>query len=158
MTTPPSEPDRPAALTRDAAEALAAELVGEMTRRWRQGERPLPEDFLARHPGLGEHPEAVADLIYEELCLRQQYGTEVRAGRLLAGFPQWRPQLAVLFDCQRVLGPRPAAPQFPEAGEALGEFLLLAELGRGAQGRVFLASQLSLGERPVVLKLLPCEV
>src|SRR5262249_56034203 len=28
---------------------------------------------------------------------------------------------------------------------------------RGAQGRVFLASQLSLGDRPVVLKLTPCE-
>src|SRR5205814_3377830 len=31
------------------------------------------------------------------------------------------------------------------------------ELGRGALGRVFLASQLSLGDRPVVLKLTPGE-
>ncbi len=62
MTAPTSEP---APLTRDAAETLAARLVGEMIRRWRLGERPLTEDFLASHPQLWEHPEAVADLIYE---------------------------------------------------------------------------------------------
>ena len=38
---------------------------------------PLPEDFLARRPELGDYPEAAADLIYEELCLRQEYGPEV---------------------------------------------------------------------------------
>jgi serine/threonine protein kinase/Flp pilus assembly protein TadD len=144
-------------LTREAAETLAARLVGEMIQRWRQGERLLPEDFLARHPELWEHPEAAADLIYEELCLRQEYGPEVPVEQVLRRFPQWRPQLEVLFDCQRVLGPRRAAPRFPEAGESLGDFLLLAELGRGAQGPVFLASQLSLGDRPVVLKLTPRE-
>jgi serine/threonine protein kinase len=76
---------------------------------------------------------------------------------VLCRFPQWRPQLAVLFDCLRLLGLRRTAPQFPTAGEVLGDFLLLAELGGGAQGRVFLASQLSLGDRPVVLKVTPGE-
>src|SRR5439155_24824652 len=54
-------------------------------------------------------------------------------------------------------GMSPATRRFPAAGETLGDFLLLAELGRGAQGPVFLASQLSLGDRPVVLKLTPCD-
>src|SRR5439155_8334599 len=71
--------------------------------------------------------------------------------------PQWQPQLEVPFDCQRLLGGPRTAPQYPAVGESLGDFLLLAELGRGAHGRVFLASQLSLGDRPVVLKLAPCE-
>ncbi len=155
----PAPPERAPAgpLTREAAEALAATLVGEMIQRWRQGERPLPEEYLARHPELREHPVAAADLIYEELCLRQEYGPEVPVEQVLARFPQWRPQLEVLFDCQRLLGPSRPAPQFPEAGESLGDFLLLAELGRGAHGRVFLASQLSLGDRPVVLKVTPGE-
>src|SRR5690242_4478854 len=100
-------------LTRDAAEALAARLVGEMIERWRRGERPLAEEFLARHPGLAEHPEPAADLIYEELCLRQEHGPEVPAEQVLRRFPQWRPQLEVLLDLQRLLGPRPVAPRFP---------------------------------------------
>jgi serine/threonine protein kinase/tetratricopeptide (TPR) repeat protein len=144
-------------LTREAAEALAARLVGEMIERWRRGERPLAEEFLARHPGLGEHPEPAADLVYEELCLRQEHGPEVPLEQVLPRFPQWRPQLEVLFDLQRLLGPRRAAPRFPAAGESLGDFLLLTELGDGSHGRVFLARQRSLGDRPVVLKLTPCD-
>jgi len=152
---PDSALNRPAPLTSEAAEALAAKLVVEMIERWRQGERLLAEDLLAQQPVLWDHPEAAADLIYEELCLRQEYGPQVPMEQVLRRFPQWRPQLEVLFDCQRVLGPCHAAPEFPAAGESLGDFLLLAELGRGAHGRVFLASQLSLGDRPVVLKLTP---
>src|SRR5256885_1132261 len=49
----------------------------------------------------------------------------------------------------------PAVGRFPEVGETLGEFRLAAELGRGAVGRVFLAAQPYLGERPVVVKLTP---
>jgi serine/threonine protein kinase len=136
-------------------EALAAALVGEMIERWRRGERPLTEDFLARHPELWAQPHAAIDLIYEELCLRQEHGLEVRGEDVTRRFPQWRPQLEVLLDCRQLLGPCAAAPRFPAVGESLDDFLLLAELGRGAQGAVFLASQRSLGERPVVLKLTP---
>jgi serine/threonine protein kinase len=144
-------------LSPEAAEALAGELVAELIHRWRQGERIRTEDFLARHPQLGEHPEAVAELIYEELCLRQEFGAEVPPEELLRRFPAWRPQLEVLVDCQRLLGPRLSPPQFPAVGETLGDFLLLAELGGGAQGRVFLAGEVSLGHRPVVLKLTSAE-
>jgi eukaryotic-like serine/threonine-protein kinase len=158
MTISSSDPARLAPLTREAADALAARLVEEMIQRWREGERLLPEAFLGRHPELWEHPEAAADLIYEEVCLRQEYGPELPLEQVLRRFPQWRPQLEVLFDCQRLLGPGRAPPNFPAAGEALDDFLLLAELGRGAHGRVYLATQLSLGNRPVVLKLTPCEV
>src|SRR6184192_3993174 len=66
----------PTSLTRDAAAALASERAAEMIRRWRQGERPVAEEFLARHPQLWEHPEVAADLIYEELCLRQEFGPQ----------------------------------------------------------------------------------
>jgi serine/threonine protein kinase len=46
-------------------------------------------------------------------------------------------------------------PQFPEIGESAGDFVLLAELGRGRQGRVFLATQPTLADRLVVLKVTP---
>lgn len=41
----------------------------------------------------------------------------------------------------------------PEPGEQFGEFELLDQLGHGAFGRVYLARQPSLADRPVVLKL-----
>jgi serine/threonine protein kinase len=153
--TAPAAQGAPRQLGREEAEALAVLLVGEMIQRWRQGERPLPEEFLARHPQLWQQPEVAADLVYEELCLRQEYGLEVPAEQVLARFPQWRSQVELLLDCQRLLGPVAAEPHFPVPGQALGEFRLLAELGRGAHGRVFLASQLSLGGREVVLKVAP---
>src|SRR5947209_2427798 len=49
----------------------------------------------------------------------------------------------------------PPSPRFPAVGEALGDLLLLAELGRGVEGRVYLARQSTLSDRPLVLKLTP---
>ena len=60
-----------------------------------------------------------------------------------------------LLDCHHALAPGLASPRFPEGGELLGDFRLLAELGRGHHGRVFLATQPMLSDRPVVLKLGP---
>lgn len=139
------------------AEEVAASLAAEMIDRWRQGERPLPEEFLNRQPDLWNQPAAAAELIYEELCLRQEYGPIIPAAEVLERFPQWRQQLELLFDCQSVLGPRAAAPRFPGVGESIGDFLLQAELGRGAHGRVYLAQQKSLSQRLVVLKLVSNE-
>src|SRR5436305_11843887 len=118
----------PTTMTRNAAAALAADLAAEMTRRWQQGERPVAEDFLARHPHLWDHPEAAADLIYEEICLREEFGPDPSVELVIDRFPQWRPQLELLFDCQKLLGPRRPSLRFPAAGESLGDFLLLAEL------------------------------
>jgi serine/threonine protein kinase/Tfp pilus assembly protein PilF len=47
------------------------------------------------------------------------------------------------------------APRFPTVGDKLGEFRLLAEMGRGARGRVYLATQPALADRRVVLKVTP---
>src|SRR5262249_50780540 len=50
---------------------------------------------------------------------------------------------------------QPMPPHFPAVGEVVGEFRLLASLGRGVRGAVFLADQPDLGNRPVVLKITP---
>ena len=47
----------------------------------------------------------------------------------------------------------PGPPTFPDVGETLSGFRLIWELGRGAAGKVFLAAQPSLADRPVVLKI-----
>jgi serine/threonine protein kinase/tetratricopeptide (TPR) repeat protein len=136
------------------ADSLAVLLAEKMARRWKAGERPLAEEFLNAHPELWNNPEAAADLIYEEMCLRQKYGEEIPSDELLCRFPQWREQLEVLLHCHQLLEPARGA-QFPAAGASLGDFDLVAELGRGGQGRVFLATQRSLADRPIVLKCTP---
>src|SRR5262245_42345248 len=50
-----------------------------------------------------------------------------------------------------------SAPTLSDLGGALGKFRLLTELGSGALGRVILATQTDLADRPVVLKLTPCD-
>jgi serine/threonine protein kinase len=126
-----------------------------MARRWGAGDRPLAEEFLARHPQLQGRPEAALDLVYEEVCLREHHGEEVSPEALRARFPDLREQLGLLLDCHRLLEAGTSRPRFPAAGESLAGFHLLGELGRGAQGRVFLATQPALADRPVVLKLVP---
>src|SRR5437763_1426572 len=134
---------------------LVERLLEELAGRWRTGARPAAEEFFARYPELWRRPEAALELIAEELALRQECGEETTADELAARFPQWAAQVRALYDCQQALGLPSAAPQPPAPGEAFGEFRLLAEIGRGGNGRVFLATQSSLAGRAVVLKLAP---
>jgi serine/threonine protein kinase len=136
---------------------LSERLAADMARRWARGERPRAEDFLAQHPDLWDQPEAAIDLVYEEICQRREHGEAAAADEVLRRFPQWRPQLEVLLRCHELLEPGLDAPAFPAAGESFADFDLVAELGRGARGRVFLASQPALAGRLVVLKVAPCD-
>jgi serine/threonine protein kinase/Tfp pilus assembly protein PilF len=166
MTAPLSEYSAPQAIGRPAAaaagppqetdpvEALAARLAEELGEAWKGGERRRAEEVLAVHPELLDHPRAALRLVYEEVCLRQEHGLEEEPEAVLARFPRWAGELRVLLDCHRLFKP-PAEPAFPQAGATWAEFRLLAEMGRGAQGRVFLATQPDLADRPVVLKLTP---
>jgi serine/threonine protein kinase/tetratricopeptide (TPR) repeat protein len=135
--------------------ALVERLTVEMAQRWQSGERPRAEAFLDRHPDLWHEPEAALELLYEELSLRQDHGLEVAAEELFGRFPQWRRQIQALLACHQLLVPQLGPPRFPALGELLGEFRLLAELGRGSQGRVYLAEQAALAGRTVVLKCGP---
>jgi serine/threonine protein kinase/tetratricopeptide (TPR) repeat protein len=77
-------------------------------------------------------------------------GTECSGEAGSAGRPHPSGSTEVLAapPCQR-------PPQLPAVGEAVGEFQLLAMLGRGINGSVFLAIQPGLANRPVVLKITP---
>jgi tetratricopeptide (TPR) repeat protein len=147
---PPSPPS--------TLETLVARLAEEMTDAWHRGERPQVEDFLAQYPDLRTTPQAAAHLVYEEICLREEAGEEHAAAEVSARFPQWQAELEMLLDCLRLLQqPVLGAPVFPEVGATLDGLHLVHELGRGAKGRVFLAVQPSLADRPVVLKITAAE-
>src|SRR5262245_41044689 len=132
--------------------ALADQLAIEMRRRWDAGDRVVTEEFVKVHPTLRDHPGAVGELIYEEVTLRREHGETDGSSEILRRFPQWAAQLRVMLELREALEADNAAA-FPEVGEPLGEFHLLAEIGRGSRGRVYLARQPALADRPVVVKV-----
>ena len=154
MTGDTGEPPLSAgSLLSRSREAGRDALVEEFAAAWAGGARQPAEVFLERHPRLIAQPDAAVRLIYEEVCLRRGEGHEPTLAELVQRFPQWQTELEVVLDCDRLLGVVPGPPDFPAAGENLGDFLLLAELGRGAGGGCFLAAQPSLSYRQIVLKV-----
>lgn len=136
------------------AGSITEHLAGEMVARWQRGERPTADEYLDRHPELQDYPDAALELVAEELALRDEYGLPADPDEIAGRFPAWSAQVRALVRCQRAISPH-AAPQFPDTGDVVGGFRLVAELGRGAYGRVFLATQPALADRSVVLKLSP---
>jgi serine/threonine protein kinase len=133
-------------------ESQLTQLLDEMGASWRSGERALAEEFLARHPHVANDREAAVRVIYEEICLREEQGEGMPSVEVMGRFPEFRKELEVLLGCHRLFQDEVKPTRYPEVGETLGDFALLAELGRGAAGRVFLARETTLADRPVVLK------
>jgi eukaryotic-like serine/threonine-protein kinase len=123
-----------------------------MASAWARGEPVSAGELLAGHPELGD--EAAIRLIYEEVCLRREAGQEIATTEIVNRFPRWKDELEVLLGCDRMLRPFSRVALFPEPGENLGPFRLLAELGRGASGKTYLAAEPSLSNRLVVLKVI----
>jgi hypothetical protein len=79
-------------------ERLLEALRAEQIERWRRGERPAVEDYLARAADLADE-EAALDLLYTEIVVREELGEAPRLEEYLRRFPQYeaplRRQLAV---------------------------------------------------------------
>ncbi|MDB5351627.1 MAG: rqkA [Planctomycetota bacterium] len=127
--------------------------VEALVSAWERGERATVQEVLDRRPDLDA--EAAIRLIYEETCLRREAGQELGTDEVVGRYPRWGVELRALLECDRLIRSPHAIAEFPEVGEALGTFLLLAELGRGASGRTYLASDPTLADRPVVVKVIP---
>ena len=126
--------------------------VQEMAEAWARGDCVSAEELLARRPELGD--EAAVRLIYEEVCLRRERGDEVATTEVVNRFPRWKEELEVVLGCDRVLRPVSRVASFPAAGEDLGPFRILEELGQGASGKTYLAAEPALLDRLVVLKVI----
>jgi serine/threonine protein kinase/Tfp pilus assembly protein PilF len=124
-----------------------------MAAAWARGEQIKVEEILERHREL--KTEDAVRLVYEDLCLRREAGEDVSTAEVVSRFPQWRDELKLLLDCDRLLGPLSRIAILPEVGEHLGPFHLLAELGCGASGKTYLAAEPALADRLVVLKIIP---
>jgi tetratricopeptide (TPR) repeat protein len=145
---------------------LASLLRQELRQHWARGDRVLVEDYLAQYPSLQTDPEAVLDLIYHEVVLRQEQGETPTLAEYLARFDDLGPQLRLLFEVDQALGALSLAQEMSCGTEglfALSEpdaslpvvpgYEVLTELGRGGMSVVYLARHVRL-KRLVALKMI----
>ena len=99
--------------------------------------------------------ESAVRLIYEEICLKYDDGEMVHSKEILQKFPKYHNQLATVLGFERLLNSASAEPVFPKPGETIGPFQLIRKLGQGASGCTYLALEQSLGDRLVVIKVVP---
>jgi eukaryotic-like serine/threonine-protein kinase len=151
MPAQPSQSDEMTGVVLGDSEWVSRQ-VRAMETAWSLGKPVTAEDLIAGHTGLGD--EAAIRLIYEETCLRRESGQIVDTTEVVRRFPHWKNELEVLLGCDRLLRPFSRIAVLPEVGEELGPFRLLAELGRGASGKTYLAEEPALADRPVVLKVI----
>ena len=128
----------------------------EFTRRWQGGEQPPVEDYFGRlNPN---NVSEFVELIYREYRMARSAGLDPEVIAYLERFPDYRERLDRLFSLHEAftsselsLWSEPVS--MPEAGCAIGPYFLLRELGRGGFARVFLAEQMDLDDRLVVVKV-----
>lgn len=139
----------------------ANRIVDEVKRCWRGGETPDVVGVLARHPELRQFRSVVLDLAYTEYRLRLEAGESVDAEAFAKRYPSLQKSLYLLIEVHSLLSQDPElrslqeVVSWPESGDRFLQYHLLGEVGRGAFGRVFLATEPAIGDREVVVKVTP---
>jgi serine/threonine protein kinase/Tfp pilus assembly protein PilF len=135
------------------------ELLGELRSAWEAGAPVAPEELLARWPVNPQGDPDVASLLFEDYQLRCQHGEQPEPEEYGRRFPEHQPSLASLSHHQGLLHSLGVAASggrllvLPAVGEEVFGFRLNQELGRGSFARVYLAKQIGLADRPVVVKV-----
>ena len=134
-------------------------LRDDQVRRWESNQRVFVEAYLQHLPALADAQDALLDLIYGEVLLREQAGDKPHPDEYLKRFPAHAATLNRQFAVHAVFAP-PSAPLLHIPSNPLISPLpqvpgyeVMDELGRGGCGVVYRARQTGLG-RVVALKMI----
>jgi hypothetical protein len=115
-----------------------------------------------RRPPQRASKTALLTWAYDEYCRLKEEGERPDAHAFCAGFPTCRSALLRMVDVDELIGEHPEfvagrtsadrPVPWPVEGEQWDDWTIVRELGRGSFARVFLATEASTGDRPVVLK------
>ncbi|QJW99416.1 serine/threonine-protein kinase [Frigoriglobus tundricola] len=125
---------------------------------WQANRRPDAAAALRENPDIAADRAIALDLAYEEFCTREEAGEALDPAAFCAHF-SFGASLHRLLTVHQFLDEHPdalggAVPTvWPTAGQAVGDFLVLRELGRGSFARAYLAVETTAGNRPVALKV-----
>ena len=136
--------------------SLRSQIVSEAKDCWAQSQPLDAKALLAEHPEFSKRKSVVLDLAYEEFCQRIEAGESIDTDDFCRRFSTCERSLRRLIAVHEFLDENshllPTADiDWPEPGLAFEGFYILAELGRGAFARVFLAEEPALGNRLVAI-------
>jgi eukaryotic-like serine/threonine-protein kinase len=140
---------------------MATELATDVRAGWRNGQVVDVATALLEHPELRQFKSIVLDLACDEYRIRCQRGEPLSAEEFANNFPSLQRSLCTYIAMQDLLADDldlqmlRSTLSWPEPGTAFLQFELIAEIGRGSFGRVFLAAEPALGNRRVALKVAP---
>ena len=136
---------------------LVALIKSDLRCRFERGQTAEVAHYLDRFPDLRQAHSRVISLIYEEFCLREEKGEAPDVETFCERYPAWKDSLLSQLQYHHLLsqaaGLSTPKTRFPEAGDQFEEFELVSLIGKGGSSRVFLARDLSLGGKRVVLKV-----
>jgi serine/threonine protein kinase len=136
---------------------LLEQVLADQRAGWPQGQCILVEEYLARHPGLLEHHEALLDLIYNEIVLREQNGEKPGPDDYASRFPELDSAIRDQFEIHRMFATQRSDPDRTptfSVGSSSSEGLryrVLRPHRKGGLGAVFVALDSEL-HREVALK------
>ncbi len=118
---------------------------------WQAGGHIDARSALANRDDLC-HQSVILDLAFEEYCLRIERGEEVNSSDFIQHYPEVARSLEKMILVDNWLHQKKENSNWPQINSTIAGFHLREELGRGAFGRVYLAEEIGLKNRQVVVK------